>query len=80
MNSPDPISQVGLAVKSYRQRLGLSQSELAAITGLDRKTVNRIERGHHSMRVSTLIELAGVLGVEPEALLRRDLPPPNRAD
>ena len=72
MDHLDPISHVGQAIRAYRQRLGLSQSELASETGLDRKTVNRIERGHHSMRVSTLFDLAGALGVAPEDLLRGD--------
>lgn len=67
--APTPILSVGESIRRLRQVRGLSQAELAERAGVDRKTVNRIEQGHHSMRVTTLFDIAGVLDVSPQELL-----------
>ena len=42
----------------------LTQGDLAKMAGVDRKTVNRIERGHFSPSVETVTRLAAVLKVK----------------
>jgi transcriptional regulator with XRE-family HTH domain len=45
-----------------RTRKELSQQKLADLAGVDRKTVNRIENGHFSPSVDTLVRLADAFG------------------
>lgn len=47
-----------------RKSIGLTQAELAARAGLSRMTVQRIEAGDIDPRLSTLLEMARVLGME----------------
>lgn len=53
-----------LATKIFtmRTRKELSQQRLADLAGVDRKTVNRIENGHFSPSVDTLVRLADAFG------------------
>lgn len=52
------------ALVSARKSAGLTQAELAARAGLSRMTVQRIEAGDIDPRLSTLLEMARVLGME----------------
>jgi DNA-binding XRE family transcriptional regulator len=47
----------------------LSQAKLAEIAGVDRKTINRIENGHFSPALDTIVRLSVALGITPSALL-----------
>ena len=40
--------------REQRQRSGLSQGDIAELTGVHRVTINRLERGHHQPRPLTL--------------------------
>lgn len=51
-------------LQAARKRLGLKQQELAEQAGLSRMTVQRIESGAIDPRLSTLAEMARVLGME----------------
>lgn len=56
-------------LKEKRVSLGMSQAELADEAGIDRKTVNRIENGHYSPTLETLIALSGALSVTTDELV-----------
>lgn len=45
-------------VKNSRTNLELSQEGLAQIAGIDRKTINRIENGHFSPSIDTLVRIS----------------------
>jgi putative transcriptional regulator len=62
---------VSARIKVERNSKGLSQAKLAEMAGIDRKTVNRIENGHFSPTLETLIALGDALGVSPHLLLSR---------
>jgi len=47
----------------------LSQARLAEIAGVDRKTINRIENGHFSPALDTIVRLSVALGIQPSTLL-----------
>jgi transcriptional regulator with XRE-family HTH domain len=47
----------------------LSQARLAEIAGVDRKTINRIENGHFSPALDTIVRLSVALGIAPSTLL-----------
>lgn len=60
---------VGWNVRQYRERVRVSQEELAHRAGLDRTYVSGIERGVRNPTVLVLQDLAGVLKVRPADLL-----------
>lgn len=47
-------------ILAWRTASGMSQHVLARKAGIDRKTVNRIENGHFSPSLDTLVRLAKV--------------------
>jgi DNA-binding XRE family transcriptional regulator len=49
----------------------LSQARLAEIAGVDRKTINRIENGHFSPALDTIVRLSVALGITPSNLLSK---------
>jgi transcriptional regulator with XRE-family HTH domain len=51
-------------LEGARKATGLSQQALAEQAGLSRMTVQRIESGQIDPRLSTLLEMARVLGLE----------------
>ena len=56
-------------LRSVRERLFVTQEELAERTGMSRATISRIESGQQRPRISTVRKLAEALGVLPEALI-----------
>ena len=55
---------------TLRARHDLSQAALAQLAGVDRKTINRIENGHFSPALDTLVRLSSALSVTPSSLLK----------
>jgi transcriptional regulator with XRE-family HTH domain len=51
-------------LRHIREGAGLSQSQLARESGVDRATINKIEQGKRSPSIATLESLARTLGVE----------------
>ena len=54
-----------------RMNADLSQARLAEIAGVDRKTINRIENGHFSPALDTIVRLSVALGITPSTLLSK---------
>ncbi len=63
------------AVRSSREAAGLSLRSLAAAIGVSPATLSAIERGHTSLTVERLHQIADVLGVPAAQLLRGQVPP-----
>lgn len=65
MPAPDAIRQrrydLGKAVAQQRRAQGLTQEELAAIVGCDRKSINRLENGSHAITLDRLWPVADAL-------------------
>jgi DNA-binding XRE family transcriptional regulator len=57
------------ALSVYRTWAGLSQEELAELSGVARNTISRLERGHQPARPSTARKLAKALGTTPKELM-----------
>ena len=57
------------ALKQERERLALSQRDLAAASGVTLSTINRIEQGLQDPYPATVRKLAAALGVTPAALI-----------
>ncbi|MFD5916155.1 helix-turn-helix domain-containing protein [Kitasatospora sp. NPDC127035] len=61
---------MGGRLLSLRQLAGLSQETLGAQTGMDRRTIGRIERGSVAATLDQLSAIARAIGVPPWRLLR----------
>jgi transcriptional regulator with XRE-family HTH domain len=58
----------GRAVRSIRNRRGVSQESLALQCGLDRTYISGIERGTRNPSLTNILKLAAALDVRPEEL------------
>ena len=66
----------GLAniLQSTRKEKKLSQKELSQLAGVPQSHISNIENGKVSIRLSSLFEIARVLGLEPMLIPRRYVP------
>jgi transcriptional regulator with XRE-family HTH domain len=71
MAKPSPSSahdpcliSLGSAIRSLRQRQGLSQEQLAYEAELDRSYMGGIERGEHNVAVINLCKIAAALKIQ----------------
>jgi len=55
---------LGNAIARKRKSLGLSQAQLGAKVGVQQKNISIIERGHPGAKISTILEIASMLGLE----------------
>jgi len=63
--------QVGEQIRRVREHHDLTQQAVCGRSGLDVATYSRIEQGHSSPKLDTLIRIADAIGVEVEELVRR---------
>ncbi len=61
--------ELGLRLRRLRRAAGLSQHEVADMSGLDRTTIGLLERGKRGMQVHTLLVVAGALEERPSRIL-----------
>lgn len=64
----------GEAMRAARKKAGLSIEKLAALAGVERNTVARIEREEHIGRIDTIELLADVLGLSIDKYIGREVP------
>jgi transcriptional regulator with XRE-family HTH domain len=60
-------------LKWLREDRVLSQRELARKAGLTQMTVWRLENGFENAHPQTIRKIAGVLGVEPKELVKKEI-------
>jgi transcriptional regulator with XRE-family HTH domain len=56
-------ASLGSAIRHYRQQAGLSQAELADLTGLNRTYLSDLERGKETEQVRRILRVLKQLGV-----------------
>ncbi|MEV5957320.1 helix-turn-helix transcriptional regulator [Streptomyces sp. NPDC051987] len=61
---------IGDAIRAARERVKLSQETLGELTGIDRKTINRIEQGAYPTDIDRLLLIADALAVPLADLVR----------
>lgn len=61
IESIDELHAFGLAIRTFRQRAGLSQEALADIAGLHRTYIGSVERGERNVSLLNIHVLAGAL-------------------
>jgi transcriptional regulator with XRE-family HTH domain len=65
----DKRRELGDRIRALRLRANLTQEVLAEMTGIDRRTVQRIERGASDLPYSSLLLIADALGIPPRDLV-----------
>jgi transcriptional regulator with XRE-family HTH domain len=65
------VRALGEAIRAARREQGYGQDGFAARVGLDRSYFGAVERGEFNITLSTLLKIAGGLGVRASSLLRR---------
>jgi HTH-type transcriptional regulator/antitoxin HipB len=60
-----PATQVfGQRIRDQRQRLGLSQSALADVVGVNRRVIGELERGKPSVQLNIALRVAEAVGLD----------------
>lgn len=54
---------IGMRIKFFRKKAGLSQEKLARKTAIERTTISKIESGKINITISTLQQLCDGFGV-----------------
>jgi transcriptional regulator with XRE-family HTH domain len=60
-------------LKSLREKRVLSQRELARLADLTQRTVWRLENGFENAHPQTIRKIAGILGVKPKELVKKEV-------
>lgn len=66
----DLALSLGTKIREIRKAKGISQEQLALLTGIDRSYLGRIERGEVSVTVEKLYEIVKILETELKDLFR----------
>ena len=64
------LKKIGKNIRLLRKQAGLSQIDLAVAAGIDRAYLSEIENGHRNITIMLLQNLATVLNVSLEELLK----------
>ena len=66
----ETLVALGLAIRTARLSLGLSQEALAVDAEFDRSYMGGVERGEHNLTLMGLSKIAGALKIKPSTLLQ----------
>jgi len=61
--------RIGARLRERRRALGMTQAQCAALVGLSRLTLNRLELGYRRLKLSELGAICQTLGCSAEDLL-----------
>ncbi|MGE4568558.1 MAG: helix-turn-helix transcriptional regulator [Bacteroidales bacterium] len=68
-------ARMGRNVAALRKERGISQVEMARLTGLDQSHISRIEAGRYNVTFDVLHQLASVLGMRIELVVNNNARP-----
>lgn len=66
----EAIAKIGEKIRHRRELLGLVQPQLAALSGVNTRTIQLIEQGKGNPSLETLLNLTEPLGLTLELLLK----------
>ena len=69
MDTMQTVVYIGERLRQLRERQALRQEDLAALAGIGKNTVNRIEKNRTEPHMTTIRKLARALDVEPAELV-----------
>jgi transcriptional regulator with XRE-family HTH domain len=58
------LEELFISLKNRRQNLGVTQEQLAELSGVALRTIKEIESGNSNPTLATLSKIADVLGME----------------
>ena len=58
------LKNIGVAIRTRRKRLGMTQQDVAEIAGLQRQTISRVEAGNDAVAVASVARVAAVVGLD----------------
>jgi transcriptional regulator with XRE-family HTH domain len=64
------LERFGARVRAERERLGVSQEELADRAGIHRTYLGGVERGERNIGLQNIVRIARALGVSPADLFK----------
>lgn len=67
-NKINNMHELSLLIRDTRQYQGLTQSDLAGMSGLGRRFISELENGKESAQVSKVLLVLNVLGIGLEAV------------
>ena len=56
--------QIGGLIQRFRKQKGLSQTELAQLSGIRQEMISKIETGHESAKIAAICALMAALDLE----------------
>lgn len=62
------VDQIGTSVRVTRKRLGMTQSELALVSGVGLRFIHDLERGKPTIRLAPTLRVLAALGIQLEAV------------
>jgi transcriptional regulator with XRE-family HTH domain len=65
----DALCKLGQRLRQLREEQGLSIADLASLTALEPSIISAMEAGELDIPLTTLVALAGALGMTPARLL-----------
>jgi transcriptional regulator with XRE-family HTH domain len=70
MATMEAVVHIGERLRQLREGRALRQEDLAALAGIGKNTVNRLEKNHTEPHMTTVRKLAEALEVDPRELVR----------
>lgn len=70
MTENSQLQKLGEHIRTIRKAQGLSQEELAELSGLHRNYIGGVERGERNLVLLNIIRIAHALGMSPSELLK----------
>jgi y4mF family transcriptional regulator len=64
------LIKLGGIIRQRRELLGLSQTQLAALSGISTRTIQLVEQGKANPSLDTLVNLIDILGLQLELVLK----------
>ena len=71
INQDGLYSHIGEQLKNHREKIGLTQLELANRVALERTSITNIERGKQKLPIHVLFGVCKALGVSPSEVMPR---------
>ncbi|MBS0984277.1 helix-turn-helix domain-containing protein [Gluconobacter cerinus] len=65
----DALHCIGINVRNRRKNLGLTQVELAEMTGIGQRNISMIERGNVNLTIKQMQRIASALKIDLKLLL-----------
>ncbi len=66
------FNKIGNKLLTIRKQAGLTQNEVAELSGLSDRTYADIERGSVNMRIETVLKICKALQITPDAVLTEE--------